>query len=223
MNKVLIQGRLAQTANLQSSKRISANEFGAVVHGFIAFACLVFAGLFSANALAADTNAEVAKAKAQSPISISLKQFKVVKDEQGEVKFFDAALVVPGDVIEYRAVYSNLSTSALPVIATMPIPDSMEYVKESAKAKGNLAHTVAAKDAQYANEPLQQKVTTASGATLSQPVPYASYRFVRWDLGRLSPGSSVEVSVRAKVSQDPERDATAADKTPVQVSSSSNK
>ena len=41
-----------------------------------------------------------------------------------------------------------------------------------------------------------------------QPVPYADYRFVHWDLGRLQPNASVEVSIRAKVSQSSEGDAT---------------
>ena len=189
----------------------------AVLRGGFTLFCLVCAVLFSVTVHAAD--AEPGKA----PIAIQLKQFKVVKDEQGEQKLIDAALVVPGDVIEYRATYINRSSVALPVIATMPIPESMEYVKESAKAKNNLAHTVALKDSQFANEPLLQKVTTAAGATLSQPAPYAAYRFVRWDLGKLPAGNSIEVSVRAKVSQDLERDAKAAEKTSVQVSSSINK
>ncbi len=149
------------------------------------FICLLALGMFSFGAAAAD--ADVSNSKTSAPIAISLKQFKVLKDEQGEFKFVDAALVLPGDVIEYRATYSNQSKNTLPVIATVPVPESMEYLKDSAKAKNNLAHTVALKDSQFANEPLLQKVVTASGATLSQAVPYASYRFVRWDLGRLAP------------------------------------
>lgn len=216
MNQISIQSRVTQKISQQIGKTSS-------LRGLMALACLVCAGVFSGNASAADPAVDAAKAKTQSPIAINLKQYKVVKDEQGATQYLEAALVVPGDVIEYRAIYSNRSSSVLPVVATMPIPEAMEYVKESAKAKTNIGHTVAARDSQYANEPLVQKVTTASGVTLSQPLPYASYRFVRWDLGRLSPGSSVEVSVRAKVSQDLDKDAVAADKTPVQVSSSTNK
>jgi len=212
-----------QSINLQGNlagKKAGSGHLSA--RSIFSLVCLLCAGLFSLQTFAADASTPV-KAQAQAPVAINLKQFKVTKDEQGQTKYVEAALVVPGDVIEYRAIYSNRSGNVLPVVATMPIPESMEYVKESAKTNGKAVHTVAAKDAQYAYEPLQQKVTTASGATLSQPVPYASYRFVRWDLGRLSPGSSVEVSVRAKVSQDLEKDATAVDKTPVQVSSSNNK
>jgi hypothetical protein len=37
---------------------------------------------------------------------------------------------------------------------------------------------------------------------MQQAVPYAEYRFVRWDLGKLAPGKSAEVSIRAQVSQN---------------------
>lgn len=188
------------------------------VRGVFAFGGFVLAGLLSFNTFAA-SEAGTAKEKATAPITINLTQYKVVKDEQGKLAYVDAALVVPGDIVEYRAVYSNRSNSVLPVVATLPIPESMEYVQKSAKSNAKAAYTVATKEASYAQEPLQQKVTTASGATLSQPVPYASYRFVRWDLGRLSPGSSVEVSVQTKVSEDLEKVA-ATDRTPIQVSSS---
>jgi uncharacterized repeat protein (TIGR01451 family) len=142
---------------------------------------------------------------------------------KGEVQLLDAALVLPGDVIEYRASYANRGTTTLPVVATLPIPESLEYIKDSASAKNNIAHTVALKDSQFSNEPLLRKVATASGTTLSQPIPYASYRYVRWDLGRLAPGNSIEVSVRAMVAQNLEIDANAGDKAPVLVSSSLQK
>lgn len=222
MNQNSIRFKALWPSNHQAKQPIASTGAAASLRHVISSACLVVAAVFAANAFAADATTE-SKAQAKAPVSINLTQFKVVKDEQGQSKLVDAALVVPGDVVEYRAVYSNRSGSALPVIATMPIPESMEYIKASAKSNGKAVHTVAAKDAQYAQEPLLKKVTTASGATLSQPVPYASYRFVRWDLGRLPPGGSVEVSVRTKVSEDLVKDTTAADKTPVQVSSSDNK
>jgi uncharacterized repeat protein (TIGR01451 family) len=185
--------------------------------------CLLVAGLLSFGALAADADPVASGVKKQAPIVIQLQQFKVAKDEKGATKFDEATAVLPGDVIEYRATYANQGATALPVVATLPIPEGLEYVKDSAKAKNNILHTVAQKDAQFSSEPLVQKVSTASGSTLSQPIPYASYRYVRWDLGRLSPGNSIEVSVRAKVAQNLEADVSAEDKTAVLVSSSTKK
>jgi hypothetical protein len=84
----------------------------------------------------------------------------------------------------------------------LPVPESVEYVKNSARSPNNVPHTVALKDSQFAPEPLQKKVSMSGGATVTQPVPYAEYRFVRWDLGKLAPGSSAEVSIRAQVAQN---------------------
>jgi uncharacterized repeat protein (TIGR01451 family) len=187
-----------------------------LLRSFFALVCVLAFGLLSVNASAAD--ADTGNSRDHAPIVINLKQLKVVKDEKGDQQFVDAALVLPGDVIEYRATYANRGKAALPVVATMPIPESMEYIKDSAKAKDGIAHTVALKDAQFSTEPLQRKVATASGATLSQPLPYSSYRYVRWDLGRLLPGSSIEVSVRAKVSQNLDVDANAGDRAPALAS-----
>ena len=188
-----------------------------------AFACLAAAALACFSVSAAEADLPKPGSKGQAPIVVILKQFKVLKDDKGETQFLDAALVLPGDVLEYRASYSNRSASAVAVLATMPIPESTEYIQESAASRSKVPHTVALKNAQFAKEPLIQKTTSASGATLSQPVPYAAYRYVRWDLGKLAPGESVEVSVRARVSQNLEVDAAAAEKAGTQVSSTGKK
>lgn len=180
--------------------------------GVLAILCSTALGLFASHVVAADAAATLGSAKNQTPITIELKQFKVLKDEHGNVKLMDASAVLPGDVIEYRALYSNRGNSALPVIATLPIPESLEYLKDSATADNKLAHTVALKDSQFSKEPLVQKFVTASGSTVSQPLPYASYRYVRWDLGNLPSGKSIEVSVRAKVAQNLVADASAEDR-----------
>lgn len=177
-----------------------------------AFFCAVSLGLVAFHATAADVAEVAASVRSQAPITVNLKQFKVLSDAKGEVQFTDASAVLPGDVIEYRAVYSNRGATTLPVVATLPIPESLEYLKESASASNKIAHTVALKDSHFSKEPLVQKLVPASGVTESQPLPYASYRYVRWDLGNLSPGKSVEVSVRAKVAQNLAADATTEDK-----------
>lgn len=145
---------------------------------------------------------------ADAPITINLKQFKVLKGVNGEPKFTDASLVLPGDVLEYRATYTNRGSVPLSVTATLPVPDNVEYVKDSAKSKANLAHSVALKDLQFASEPLMKKTISSSGVTLMQAIPYADYRFVRWDLSALAPGTSVEVSIRAMVSVNLDAEST---------------
>jgi uncharacterized repeat protein (TIGR01451 family) len=157
--------------------------------------CLLLASLVPAPVAAADAD----NAKTQSPIVVNLKQFKVILDAKGEAKYSDASLVLPGDMLEYQATYTNRGTLPLTVTATLPVPEAVAYVKDSAKAKPALAHSVALKDSVFAQEPLTRKVAATGGSTLAQQVPYAEYRFVRWDLGRLAPGASTEVSIRAQV------------------------
>jgi uncharacterized repeat protein (TIGR01451 family) len=167
--------------------------------------CLLGVGGLVPQAWGADAEESV---RNQSPIVVNLKQFKVTTDAKGVSKLGDASVVLPGDVLEYQATYSNRGSSALAVTATLPVPEAVEYIKDSAKSKPGLAHTVAQKDSIYAQEPLVRKVTAAGGVTQTQTVPYADYRFVRWDLGKVQPNTSVEVSIRAKVSQSPVGEAT---------------
>jgi uncharacterized repeat protein (TIGR01451 family) len=168
--------------------------------------CLLGAGLAAPEVWAADGSEAVNN---KSPIVVQLKQFKVVKGAQGESRLIDASLVLPGDVIEYQATYSNRGAVALSVTATLPVPESVEYLKDSAKSVAHFTHTVALKDNQFAPEPLVRKVATAGGAVLTQQVPYDQYRFVRWDLGKLLPGASTEVSIRTQVAQNLDGEAAA--------------
>jgi hypothetical protein len=170
----------------------------------IGLACLLTASGLVSQAWGADADET---RRNQQPLVVNLKQFKVTIDAKGEPKLGDGSVVLPGDVIEYQATYTNRGSSALVVTATLPVPEALEYLRDSAKSKPNLPHTVAQKDTQFAVEPLVKKVTSVGGATLSQPIPYAAYRFVRWDLGKLMPNTSVDVSIRAKVAQIPEGDA----------------
>ena len=199
-SKSVLSGFFGITA---ASVSRAAKRFG-VLLGLV---CLLGAGGLVPQAWGADAEESV---RSQSPIVVNLKQFKVTTDAKGVSKLGDASVVLPGDVIEYQATYSNRGSSALAVTATLPVPEAVEYIKDSAKSKPGLAHTVAQKDSIYAQEPLIRKVTTAGGVTQTQAVPYADYRFVRWDLGRVPANTSVEVSIRAKVSQTPAGEASTA-------------
>ena len=61
--------------------------------------------------------ADADSAKGQSPMVVTLKQFKVTKDAKGETKYIDASVVLPGDVLEYQATYTNRGTAPLAVTA----------------------------------------------------------------------------------------------------------
>jgi uncharacterized repeat protein (TIGR01451 family) len=199
MTLITIHSTASPPTNFFSLKSRGRHVSALALLSSLALVCFLGAGPMVRGAWAAD--GEVA-ANNKVPIVVKLKQFKVVKDAKGEPKLMDASLVLPGDVIEYQATYSNRGLTPLSVTATLPVPESVEYVKESAKSSTSLPHTVALKDSQFAQEPLVRRVTETGGAAVTQQVPYAQYRFVRWDLGKLMPGASIEVSIRAQVAQN---------------------
>ena len=127
-------------------------------------------------------------------VTVTLVQSKVVKDEKGAEKLIDASSVKPNDVIEYRVTYTNVTTKPVrSLIANLPIPEGLEYQASSAKPSRNVL--VAAENSLYSREPLVTKLPDGTKA----PVPYSEYRHVRWNIGTLAPGASVEVIARAKV------------------------
>lgn len=140
--------------------------------------------------------AQPAKATAdkKEAVIIQLTQKKVVSGPQGE-KLEEAASVKPGDVIEYRATYTNVSKQAVQgLVAKLPVPEGLEYLPKSAKPF-NATLQMAARDGQFGVEPLQRKAADGS----VQLLPYNEYRTMRWNIGQLNAGASVVVSARAKV------------------------
>lgn len=132
--------------------------------------------------------------KPAAAVTVLLTQAKVVKGADGKEHLLDAATVKPGDVIEYRATYTNRSARPVgAVLATLPIPEGLQYQPMSAQPGATLVQA-AVKGGEYSAEPL---IRTVAGKV--QPVPYAEYRSLRWNLGRLPAGGVAAVSARAFV------------------------
>lgn len=135
----------------------------------------------------------------QGPVRVKLTQMRV-EVEAGKEKLVPVDSAKPGDVIEYRAVYTNTSRSAVrDLTASLPIAEGLEYQAKSAKASEGLpAVQVAARDGKFGAEPLM--VTEGEKKVA---VPPAQYRVLRWRVGSMAAGGSVTVSARAQVSMQP--------------------
>jgi uncharacterized repeat protein (TIGR01451 family) len=134
---------------------------------------------------------------------VKLAQFKVVRDAKGQESFEDAATVRPGDVLEYRATYRNVSQRQVNgVQATLPVPQGTEYLPKSG-THPSFPLQAATLEGRYAAEPLTRTVTLPDGRTRSEPVPYPEYRTLRWALGPMTPGKEVTVKARMQVSAIP--------------------
>ncbi len=106
----------------------------------------------------------------------------------------------PGDVIEYSAVYRNPSKPVKDVLATLPVPQGMEYIAGSAAPKTVMASL---EGKTFAAMPLKRQVKLADGKTVEQLVPYSEYRFLQWKLGDMANKASFKVSARMRVSAAP--------------------
>jgi uncharacterized repeat protein (TIGR01451 family) len=155
-------------------------------------------GIFFAQAIYAETLAEPSQLKGgggvKQSVTVNLTQSKVARGEKGGEKLVEASSVKPGDTLEYKATYTNVSSKPVTgVLAVMPIPEGLEYQANSSRPSINAL--VATKDARFAREPLSRRLPDGR----VELVPYNEYRQVRWEIGSIPPGGVVEVYARAKV------------------------
>lgn len=139
---------------------------------------------------------------AAKPLVAALAAYKVVCTTDGREQLVAASEATPGDVLEYRATYRNISQRPLrAVMATLPVPSSgVEYLPNTAAPAGVEASI---NGAQFAPAPLKRLVTTAERKPQQQLVPTDEYRFLRWPLGDLPAGASKTVSARVRVTKEP--------------------
>lgn len=135
---------------------------------------------------------------APDAVQVMLTQQKVVKDKDGKELRIDAANVLPGDVVEYRAVYRNVSKAPVTgLLADLPIPEGLAYVDGSATPVAGLQGTAAKAPAASSYSALPLMRTGSDGKMIR--LPLADYRGLRWTVGRLAPGAQFVVRARAKV------------------------
>jgi uncharacterized repeat protein (TIGR01451 family) len=122
---------------------------------------------------------------------------KVVVSSVGTEVFEPADTASPGEVIEYRAVYTNRGTGTVRNLeGTLPIPAWTEYLPGTAVPTGALA-SIDGKI--YGTLPLKRKVKYADGRQEIVDIPVAEYRFFRWNLGDLAPAARAEGVLRVRV------------------------
>jgi len=187
-----------------------------------AVATTVGAGMLAVASLAAPAPAQPAatpSASAEKTVAVALTQRKVVTGADGKEQLLDASSVKPGDVLEYRATYTNQTGKTVSgLVADLPIPEGLEYLPRSAKPGAALVKA-ATKDGAYAAEPLMRKAANNK----TEPVPYGDYRALRWTLGQLPAGGETAVTARARVEvvvpPEPKTSALAPQAPPVTVQS----
>lgn len=153
---------------------------------------LAVSALFALQVNAAPT---VAASKSE-PVKVVLEQFKV--SVGGDGKELLATLkakddVKPGEVLEYRASYKNVSTKPVSdLVATLPVPSGTQYVAKTAMPSVGAEATI--DTVTFAPVPLI--------GTDKKTIPAKEYKALRWKVPSLKAGDAVVVSMRVKVNQE---------------------
>lgn len=133
---------------------------------------------------------------AENTVQVAMHAYKVVTTAKG-TKLVPSDAAMPGDTIEYQVTYTNTgATPAREVLATLPVPQAgLAYVPDSAMPA---AVQASIDGVTYAPMPLVRTVTR-NGKPVTENVPAAEYRFLRWKLGEIKPGASSTVSSRMRL------------------------
>lgn len=132
------------------------------------------------------TASRVSAQESGEPLAVVATVAKVAAADDGQEKLIEADHARPGDVLVYRAVYTNQVPRSLHhIVAAMPIPSGLTYQAESAIPAATEASIDGKSYFPIANPP--------KGVTPAQ------WRAVRWPARDLSAGSSFAVELRAQV------------------------
>jgi uncharacterized repeat protein (TIGR01451 family) len=158
------------------------------------WAAIAFAALCASAGAATVALAQ----KDNSPLLSTLAMQRVVKVDGKEV-LEPAPTVKPGEVLEYRATFTNVSKESIRQLqAVIPVPANTEFISGSETA-GAQASVDGVK---YAPQPLKRKIKAANGAEVEETVPSKEYRSLRWNVVELAAGKSVSYVARVKVRDD---------------------
>ena len=132
---------------------------------------------------------------ARCEVQVELTAHRIVKDAQGHEQLASGDHAKPGELIEYRAIYRNDGSAGVrKLVATLPIPQGMEYIAATAAPTAALA----SRDGKtFAAMPLKRTVKLSDGRSVVREVPLSEYRALRWTLGELP--AKADRTVRARV------------------------
>lgn len=135
--------------------------------------------------------------KGNDPLLVTLVHQRVMTGKDGGERYGPANRAKPGDLIAYRATYTNRTEKRLSgVLATLPIPAGMVYVSASAEPKEVLASL---DGVHFEPVPLKRMVRNADGIKVPKEIPVEEYRALRWKLDDLRVGQAETVKARMHI------------------------
>jgi uncharacterized repeat protein (TIGR01451 family) len=137
-----------------------------------------------------------ASTSAGADVAVVLSAARVVVGEHGAEQLVTTEAVHPGDVVEYRATYSNQGEDAVHgLTATLPIPDGTVYLPTTAVERVDASTD----GVHFAPVPLVRQVVGPDGRLRMEEVPLSEYRALRWQIGELPAKANRSVAARVLV------------------------
>ena len=140
-----------------------------------------------------------ANAQNDEPVSSELKVFKITIDASGDEMALEVSETQPGDTLEYRLTYTNNTAEAISnLVPTLPIPEGMQFIPNSASPEINKASTSMLEN-DFAPIPLTRTVMTDDGEQITKEISESEYRRLQWTVPALSGKESITLSARVIV------------------------
>ena len=132
-----------------------------------------------------------------APVVTSKLQVNAVVVASGHEAIKPVSTARPGDLLQYRAVYSNTGDApAGHLLASLPIPAGTSLQAADIQPAGAMASV---DGTHFAPMPLMRTVTGKDGKPHREAVPLSEIRALRWDLGTLAPHQDKAVQARVRV------------------------
>lgn len=132
-----------------------------------------------------------------APVVASKLDVRQVVVASGHEVLKPATAIKPGDLLQYRAVYTNSGDQpAGHLLASLPVPAGTSLAATGTEPAGAQASV---DGTHFAPMPLMHTVTGKDGKPRQEPVPLSAIRALRWDLGSLLPNQPRAVQIRVHV------------------------
>jgi len=121
-------------------------------------------------------------AYAKGPVTGEIQAYIVTKDSEGKEKVLPAVETVPGQVMEFRIVFTNNGESAVSGIKVVdPIPENTRFIGDSHTADVTATFEVSIDGGEsFELEPVVRLETQTDGTQKEVVVPPEQYTHVRW-------------------------------------------
>lgn len=119
-----------------------------------------------------------------APLTNTMDAYVIELNSKGKEVAVHAETVEPGEMVEYRLTYNNISEKALNgLVVTGPIPSNTQYIGQTAQAGATSQFIVSIDGGKtFESEPVKRIVKDADGKDKEVIIPAEQYTHLRWNV-----------------------------------------